>query len=115
MPSSPSVGVIDYGMGNLRSVLNALAEIGVSGELVSAPDRLADYPRLILPGVGAFAEAMQTLVQTGLAEAISRQVAAGTPLLGICLGMQLICERSEEGGMHAGLGFMPAAVRRFPD
>jgi glutamine amidotransferase len=107
--------VIDYGMGNLRSVLNALGEIGVPGELVSAPDRLATYPCLILPGVGAFAEAMQTLIQTGLSDAISQQVEAGTPLLGICLGMQLICEQSEEGGLHTGLGFVPAAVRRFPN
>ena len=113
--ATATIGVIDYGMGNLRSVLNALDEVGAPGELVAAPERLGDYPRLILPGVGAFADAMQTLSQSGLGAALAERVKAGTPVLGICLGMQLICERSEEDGDHIGLGFIPAAVRRFPD
>jgi imidazole glycerol-phosphate synthase subunit HisH len=110
-----TIGVVDYGMGNLRSVLNALDEIGVPGELVAAPQRLGDYSRLILPGVGAFADAMQTLSRSGLGQALAERVKVGTPLLGICLGMQLICERSEEDGDYVGLGFVAAAVRRFPE
>jgi glutamine amidotransferase len=109
------IGVIDYGIGNLRSVLNALDEIDVPGELVDRPEHLADYPYLILPGVGAFGDAMQTLSETGLGEALAERVKSGTPILGICLGMQLICDQSDEDGHHVGLGFIPAVVRRFPD
>lgn len=115
MSSTARVGVIDFGMGNLRSVLNALSEIGVEGELVASPGRIADFERLILPGVGAFGDAMKALNETDLSDAVRARAQAGTPLLGICLGMQLICSTSEENGLHEGLGLIPALVVRFPD
>jgi glutamine amidotransferase len=108
------IGVVDYGMGNLRSVLNALDEVGQEAAVLTAPEEVAGYGRIIIPGVGAFAEAMDHLRESGLAEALDRHVAAGKPLLGICLGMQLICRRSQEDGDHEGLGWVDAEVRRFP-
>jgi glutamine amidotransferase len=95
-------------------VINAFDATGVQSKVVSEPARLADHSRLILPGVGAFGEAMRTLLESGLAEALATRVRAGTMVLGICLGMQLICEESDEGGRHSGLGFVRARVRRFP-
>ena len=110
----PQLGVIDYGMGNLRSVLNALDEIDQSAALLNVPDQVCAYEKLIIPGVGAFAEAMAGLRASGMAEALEGHVAAGKPLLGICLGMQLICRRSFEDGAHKGLGWIDAEVRHFP-
>lgn len=110
----PQLGVIDYGMGNLRSVLNALDEIDQSAALLSAPDQISAYEKIIIPGVGAFAEAMAGLRASGMAEALESHVAAGKPLLGICLGMQLICRRSFEDGAHDGLAWIDAEVRHFP-
>lgn len=115
MRTAPSIGVIDYGMGNLRSVLNALDEVGAQGDLVSDPERLAEYDKLVLPGVGAFADAAAALHADGLDEALLEQARSGKSLLGICLGMQLVCETSLEDGEHSGLGLLPAVVRRFPD
>lgn len=109
-----SIGIVDYGMGNLRSVCNALDEIGVKAELFSDPASVADYDKIVIPGVGAFQEAMQNLRRTGMKAALDAHVAAGKPLLGICLGMQLICRRSYEDGEHDGLGWIDAEVRRFP-
>ena len=109
-----AIGIIDYGMGNLRSVLNALAEIGQEAELVGAPEAVAACDRIIVPGVGAFQEAMENLRRTGMVAALNTHVAAGKPLLGICLGMQLICRRSYEDGEHEGLGWIDAEVRHFP-
>ncbi len=110
----PRLGVIDYGMGNLRSVLNALDEIDQEAELVGVPERVAACDSIIMPGVGAFQEAMENLRGPGMDEALDSHVAAGKPLLGICLGMQLICRRSHEDGEHEGLGWIEAEVRHFP-
>ena len=110
----PQIGVIDYGMGNLRSVLNAFSEIDAEAELLTAPDCIADCDKVVIPGVGAFSEAMDSLRQSGMAEALKQHVTAGKPLLGICLGMQLICKDSSEGGAHEGLGWIDAVVRHFP-
>lgn len=110
---SGRVAVIDYGMGNLLSVMNALNRVGVQAELVNDPDRVAEFDRVILPGVGAFAEAIAHLRHSGMDAALSDFVGGGRPLLGVCLGMQLICSRSEEGGEHQGLGWIKADVRRF--
>ena len=109
------IGVVDYGMGNLKSVANAVEKIGGNPEIVSDPEALKDYDGLILPGVGAFAEAIATLRTQGLDQALDGYVRMGRPLLGICLGMQLMCRSSEEGGIHEGLGWFDARIVRFPD
>jgi glutamine amidotransferase len=102
------IGIVDYGMGNLFSVSKALERLGadyfISGE------NLLEADALILPGVGSFRDAMERLPQ----DAIKEFVATGKPLLGICLGMQLLFEKSEENGVTAGLGLLPGVVRRFP-
>ena len=110
----PHLGVVDYGMGNLRSVLNAFEELGQEAALVSAPEEVAGYDKIIIPGVGAFSEAMVNLRDSGLDKALQGHVEAGKPLLGICLGMQLICRKSHEDGEHEGLGWIDAEVRHFP-
>ena len=105
------VGVIDYGMGNLYSVQKALQHLGVSNELVQEPYALGHYEKLILPGVGAFGDAMRNLQNAGMAAPIRQAVANGTPLLGICLGMQVLFSDGEEMGHHTGLGLLKGAVR----
>jgi imidazole glycerol-phosphate synthase subunit HisH len=105
--------IIDYGVGNLRSVQNGFAEAGFPTLLSGDPDDLAKADGLVLPGVGAFGQAMESLRQSGLAEVLTRRVAAGVPLLGICLGLQLLFERSSEMGDHTGLGLIKGDVVPF--
>lgn len=107
------IAIVDYGMGNLRSVANALRVLGAEPVVVAEPAELAAFDRLILPGVGAFGEAMANLTAGGMAEAVDARRHAGVPILGICLGMQLMCRGSEEDGPCAGLGWVNAEVRRF--
>ena len=107
------VAIIDYGLGNLRSLMNALEAIGTKSDLVSDPESLGQYDRIILPGVGAIAEAMETLTQRGLGEALIERARSGVPILGVCLGMQLLCTRSFEGGEHQALGLIDADVVPF--
>lgn len=104
------VAVIDYGMGNIGSVQNALKEIGASSTLVQNPDEIKKYDRIILPGVGAFGDAMKILRKRGLDEAMTTEVKKGTPLLGICLGMQLFAKSSEENKNVKGLCWIDAKV-----
>jgi glutamine amidotransferase len=104
------IGVIAYGAGNLKSVQNALTWLGVESRLVEKPAELVDVRAVILPGVGAFGPAMARLVEKGFATAIRDWAAAGRPLLGICLGMQLLARSSEEGGEHAGLDLVEARI-----
>lgn len=112
------VAIVDYGMGNLRSVANALRVVGAEPVIVGSPAGLAGFERIILPGVGAFQQAMEHLDASGMGAAVDRVRQAGNPILGICLGMQLMCRGSEEdapaGTPHAGLGWIDAQVRRFP-
>jgi glutamine amidotransferase len=102
--------VIDYGMGNRRSVQKALEHVGAQAEITGDPERLAAAAGLVLPGVGAFPRAMQNLSTLGLEAPLRAAAAAGTPLLGICLGMQLLFERSPEFGPTAGLGLIAGEV-----
>ena len=117
-----TVGVIDYGVGNTGSVLGALGRLDASAALISDPDRLADQSKIILPGVGNFAECMGILTANGWTEAIRSVVLDGsTPILGICLGMQLLASRSSEGAPHShgsgaeaeGLDLIPGNVRHL--
>ena len=94
-----SIAVIDYGAGNLRSVIRALQRIGAPLEVTSNPYVVIDAPAVILPGVGATRDTMQNLERLGLAAAIRDVIARGTPFLGICVGMQVLCEQSEEFGL----------------
>jgi len=107
------IAVVDYNMGNLRSVQNAFLKIGKEVTIVSDPNEIQKYDKVILPGVGAFGDAMEHLKQNGMDEAIKVFVKSGKPLLGICLGMQLLLESSDEFGAKEGLGLIPGVVRKF--
>ncbi|RSK56623.1 imidazole glycerol phosphate synthase subunit HisH [Bacillus canaveralius] len=108
------IGIIDYGMGNLFSVSKALERLDAPFFISENIGELEAADTLILPGVGSFRDAMERLKQTGLAEMIIRFARTGKPLLGICLGMQLLFEESEENGLTAGLSLLPGKVHRFP-
>jgi len=109
------IGIVDYNMGNLASVINAFAKIGANARLESDPTKLAQYDKLILPGVGAFGDAMEHLKENGMDKAVIAYAQSGKPLLGICLGMQLLFESSEEFGAHKGLGLIPGKVVAFDE
>lgn len=109
-----NIGIVDYGMGNIRSVTNALEELGAASRLISTPDEIGAFGKIILPGVGAFREAKENLRASGMGEALDIHVAAGKSLLGVCLGMQLMCRESSEDGEHAGLGWFDARVVPLP-
>lgn len=108
--SKPSITVIDYGVGNLLSVQRGLEHFGADVVLTSDADVVVAAQRVVLPGVGAFANAMQALQERNLVSAIQSLVKQGTPLLGICLGMQLLFDESEEFGVTKGLGLIPGRV-----
>lgn len=107
------VVVVDYGLGNLSSVERALRHLGAAPEISADPRALEAAPRAVLPGVGAFGTAMRNLRERGLVEPLRAFAAARRPLLGVCLGMQLFMERSEEGGVHEGLGIVRGRVSRL--
>ncbi|AYC28453.1 imidazole glycerol phosphate synthase subunit HisH [Paenisporosarcina cavernae] len=107
------IGIIDYGMGNLFSVAKALERIGVKYVVTDDQRVLQEMDGLILPGVGSFKDAMSLLNKTGLTETVHAYVASGKPLLGICLGMQLLFESSEENGQTEGLNLLPGHVKKF--
>lgn len=110
----PRVTIIDYGMGNLLSVARALEHCGAEVLITSDPELVAHAERLILPGVGAFADGMAGLRERGLIEPIRKFARAGRPFLGICLGMQMMLDSSEEFGIHEGLGLVPGRVVAIP-
>ena len=105
------IAIIDYGVGNLFSLKSSFAAIGADIVVTSDPDTISKADRIILPGVGAFEDAANKLRASGLDKVIYAEVANGKPLLGICLGMQMLFERSYEYGEHQGLGLIPGAVK----
>jgi glutamine amidotransferase len=109
-----TIAIIDYGMGNLRSVQKAFERIGLQAGIVSEPGQLKNYTKIILPGVGHFSKGMKNLEETGLADALKEEVLGmKKQILGICLGMQLLTSFSEEGNCE-GLNFVDAETLRFP-
>lgn len=106
--------IIDYGAGNLRSVLNAISRLGYQAKITSTPRDLVTAPVVILPGVGAAAVSMGNLKRLGLVNPIRHVIAEGRPFLGICIGLQLLFTGTEEGGWHECLDVIPGAVRRLP-
>lgn len=114
MPKSKIV-VVDYGVGNLLSVQRGLEKSGAQVELSSNPETVRNASKIVLPGVGAFANAMQNLHNRDLVTAIQTAAQSGTPLLGICLGMQLLLSQSEEFGITPGLALIPGNVVAIPD
>ncbi len=110
------LAVIDYGAGNLRSVLHALRHLEAPDlRLARAPEQLQGASKIILPGVGAFGACMAQMRAQGLVEPLREALAAGTPYLGICVGMQMLYDIGEEMGEHAGLGILAGRVKRFPE
>jgi len=108
------IAIIDYGMGNLRSVQKGLESVGIEAFVTSDPIEVTKAPGVILPGVGAFQDAIANLKNTGMVEAVQEVVRQERPLLGICLGMQLLFTESEENGQHRGLNLIPGRVVKFP-
>lgn len=108
------LSIIDYGMGNLRSVQKAFEKLGSSAEIVTRPEQVRAACKLVLPGVGAFRDAIHELERLALVEPIREHVQADRPFLGICLGLQLLFDVSHEDGVWPGLGILPGEVLRFP-
>ena len=108
------ITVVDYDAGNLHSVVNALKYLGIPAKISSDPDEVADAQKLILPGVGAFGDAMEQLKSRGLDTALKDAAGKGTPLLGICLGLQVLFERSEESPGAQGLGILKGEILHIP-
>lgn len=105
--------IIDYQMGNLRSVQKGFERVGQAATISADPERIERAEKLVLPGVGAFRDAIDELTRRELVEPIRQAIAADKPFLGICLGLQLLFESSSEGGQYAGLGVLPGRVVRF--
>jgi glutamine amidotransferase len=110
-----NIVIVDYGMANLRSVQKALEKVGFSAVITSDPSQVGEADKLILPGVGAFRDAIARLRETGLDKPILDHLRSDRPFFGICLGLQLLFTVSHEEGRHEGLGFFPGEVVRFPE
>ncbi len=107
------IAIIDYGMGNLRSVQKAFEQVDLPAVITSNPDEVVTAQRVVLPGVGAFPACMENLHRLGLVEPIREVVRQKKPFLGICMGLQVLFDESEEFGRHEGLGIIPGKVVRF--
>ncbi len=105
--------IIDYNVGNLHNLKNALDFSGIENRLVTDPNEVKKADRILLPGVGAFAPAMDHLKKSGMFDALQEKFQSGTPMLGVCVGAQLLLDSSEEDGFHKGLGWIPGKVKRF--
>lgn len=112
---APLVAVLDYGIGNLRSAQKSLQRMGADARLTADPALIADAHAVVLPGVGAFGACMDAVERTGVADLAHAAVASGRPFLGICVGMQLLFEASQETPGRAGLGILPGECRLLPD
>jgi glutamine amidotransferase len=108
------IAIVDYDMGNLKSVQKAFEAVGHRAAVTRDPKAIADASHVVLPGVGAFGDCMRNLERYGLVEPVTKAIADGKPFLGICLGFQLLFTESEEFGRHRGLGVIPGKVVRFP-
>ncbi|MDH5696536.1 MAG: imidazole glycerol phosphate synthase subunit HisH [Dehalococcoidia bacterium] len=108
------IAIIDYGAGNLRSVVNAISRLGYQAKVTSSPHEMLTAQAVILPGVGAAADTMANLQRLGLASPIQRFITEGRPFLGVCIGLQVLFSDTEEGGWHQCLGIIPGVVRRLP-
>src|SRR5262245_26977346 len=108
-----SIAIVDYGMANLRSVQKALEHVGASAQIVSTPQAIRQADRVILPGVGAFKDAIVTLRSSGLTEPVLQHIKSGKPFLGICLGLQMLFDAGYEDGVHQGLGVIHGKCIRF--
>ncbi len=111
--AGPSVAIVDYGLGNLFSVKSAVEHCGIPADITTCAEIVRAAPGVILPGVGAFGDAMGALRERGLAEVLQEVACDGRPFMGICLGLQLLMTRSYEFGTHEGLGLVPGEVRRL--
>jgi len=109
------IAIVDYGMGNLRSVQKGFEKIGIQAIVTADPQLLLEADKVVLPGVGAFRDCMRNLEQAGFIEPILKVIADGRPFLGICVGMQMLFTDSVEFGLHQGLNVIPGHVLRFPD
>jgi len=108
-----SIAIIDYGMANLRSVQKAFEQVGATAEIISTPEQVDRADKIVLPGVGAFQDAIATLRQHELPEPILRHIERGKPFLGICLGLQMLFDVGYEDGEHKGLGVLKGKCVRF--
>lgn len=109
------IAIIDYGMGNLRSVQKGFEKVGAEAIVTADPRKLAEAEKVVLPGVGAFRDCMSNLEQAGFVEPLLKVIAEGRPFLGICVGMQLLFTDSVEFGLYRGLDIIPGHVLRFPE
>lgn len=108
------IAIIDYGMGNLRSVQKGFEKVGFDAQITSDPEAVRKVEKVVLPGVGAFGDAMENLRNAGMIDVIKDTVKAGKPFLGICLGLHLLFDSSTEFGFHEGLGIIPGQVKLLP-
>ncbi|MBI4180376.1 MAG: imidazole glycerol phosphate synthase subunit HisH [Chloroflexi bacterium] len=108
------IAIVDYGAGNLRSVVNAITKLGYQSKITSSPGEVLNAQAVILPGVGAAADTMLNLKRLGMVDAIGQLIAEGHPFFGVCLGLQILFDGTEEGGWNECLGIIPGQVRRLP-
>jgi glutamine amidotransferase len=113
--SEAKIVIVDYGVGNFRNVQKAFEAIGAAAEISDSVEVVEEAEVVVLPGVGAFGDAMHHLRQRGLDQPVLAAARAGKPLLGICVGLQLLFDQSEEMGQHRGLGILPGQIVRFPE
>jgi len=115
MTAPPRIAVVDFGAGNLRSVAKALERSGLIADISADPTVVRRADAVVLPGVGAFRDAVESLAKSGLDDAVRERIAARRPYLGLCLGLQVLFDEGDEHGVTRGLGILPGRIERFPD